>query len=90
MGVATGKFIDGRIYHCMKVVEKPTREIAEKQLLTEGLPDGRYLAHCGIYIFDSIIFDFLKEEASQVEKSHKEVELFLVKVMKMSTISPLF
>jgi len=56
-------------------VEKPDQDTARRLLRTNGLPEGRYLAHCGIYLFDAEIFDCLEEEQFQVESSQKELEL---------------
>lgn len=72
MGVAAGTLIEERVYHCTEFVEKPDRETARRRLRTQGLPEGRYLAHCGIYIFDAEIFGCLQEEG---ENSNRELEL---------------
>ena len=80
MGVATGVLIEERVFRCTEFVEKPDKEIARRRLRTEGLPEGRYLAHCGIYIFDPEIFGCLQEEESQVEESGKELELAAAQV----------
>lgn len=80
MGVVTGSLVEERIYRCTDFVEKPDRETAQRRLRTEGLPEGRYLAHCGIYIFDPEIFGCLQEEESQVEESGKELELAAAQV----------
>ena len=75
MGVAAGIPVTERAYHCTEFVEKPDRETARQRLCTIGLPDGRYLAHCGIYLFDSKIFDYLQEEQLKMEESAGELEL---------------
>lgn len=75
MGVASGVLVEERVFRCTEFVEKPDQEVARRRLRTKGLPEGQYLAHCGIYIFDADIFICLEEERLQVEKSGKEVEL---------------
>jgi UTP-glucose-1-phosphate uridylyltransferase len=49
-------------------------------LRNEGLEDGRYLAHCGIYIFDAEIFDCLEREQSKVKTRGGELELAAAQV----------
>ena len=75
MGVATGSLVEERVFRCTEFVEKPDQDTARKWLRTKGLPEGQYLAHCGIYLFDAEIFDCLEEEQLQVENSEKELEL---------------
>ncbi|MHC4982430.1 MAG: sugar phosphate nucleotidyltransferase [Planctomycetota bacterium] len=82
VGVARGESIPscraetagGRVYLCADLVEKPDLETARRRLLTPGLPKGRFLAHCGIYIFARAIFDCL-EEISSGRGSRGEIEL---------------
>jgi UTP--glucose-1-phosphate uridylyltransferase len=75
MGVAAGTPVRERIYRCARFLEKPDRETARQQLCTKGLPEGRFLTHCGIYVFDAEIFDCLEQEKSQIGQSGKELEL---------------
>ena len=75
MGVAAGIPVGENVFRCTEFVEKPARHIAKKRLCTKGLPKGRYLAHCGIYIFDAEIFDCLEREQSKVKTGGGELEL---------------
>ena len=59
VGVCRGADLDGCVYRCMDLVEKPDAATAAERLKTPGLPDGRYLAHAGIYVFGPEIFDCL-------------------------------
>ena len=59
VGVCRGAEPDGCVYRCMDLVEKPDAATAAARLTTPGLPDGRYLAHAGIYVFAAEIFDCL-------------------------------
>jgi UTP--glucose-1-phosphate uridylyltransferase len=51
VGVARGEPVDGRLYRCTDFVEKPDEPTAGQRLITPGLAEGTYLAHCGIYAF---------------------------------------
>ena len=59
VGVCRGAEPAGCVYKCMDVVEKPDAATAAEKLTTPGLPDGKYLAHAGIYVFGPEIFDCL-------------------------------
>jgi UTP-glucose-1-phosphate uridylyltransferase len=56
VGVAAGRAIGGRTYLCTAFVEKPDAQTARRRLTVEGLPDGQYLAHAGLYAFTPEIF----------------------------------
>lgn len=75
MGVAAGSLVEERVFRCMEFVEKPNQEVARRRLRTKGLPEGQYLAHCGIYVFDAEIFSYLEVERLQVQAGGREVEL---------------
>ena len=60
VGVARGEPIAGGVYLCTDFAEKPDAAAARKRLVTPGLPEGRFLAHCGLYVFTAAIFDCLK------------------------------
>ena len=68
-GVPTGK----NVYRCTRFVEKPCLSAARDCLVTEGLPAETFLAHCGIYVFSSEIFECLRHVKSQ--QSGQEIEL---------------
>jgi len=59
VGVPAGEPVGDRLYRCTRFVEKPDPAAAARRLVTPGLPAGQFLAHCGIYIFTSEIFDCL-------------------------------
>ena len=50
-------------------------EAARARLVTPGLAAGRYLAHCGIYLFRRAIFDCLKELERSLAGTGGEVAL---------------
>lgn len=58
VGVCRGEPVADRLYRCTAVAEKPDAAAA-KELVSPGLPEGQYLAHAGIYVFTSEIFDCL-------------------------------
>lgn len=75
VGVATGTRIRQDTYRCTYFVEKPDPATAREQLVTEGLPEDSFLAHCGIYVFSPEIFDCLSQVKRTAQKAGKEVEL---------------
>jgi len=60
VGVAAGEPIRGGVYRCRDFVEKPDPATARRRLATAGLGEGSFLAHCGLYVFGSQIFDCLE------------------------------
>lgn len=48
------------LYKAQLIIEKPAIEVARRELVTAGLPAGKYLSHFGIHIFSSRIFDSLE------------------------------
>ena len=61
VGVARGEPVDERLYRCTDFVEKPDEPTARQRLVTPGLEEGTYLAHCGIYAFGPEILACLAE-----------------------------
>lgn len=59
VGVSAGEPIAPAVYRATAIVEKPGLATARARLRTPGLPEGRYLAHAGIYAFGHEIFDCL-------------------------------
>ena len=49
----------GQVYDIVTLKEKPTIEEARANLTTPGLPDGCYLGHFGLHLFQPTIFDCL-------------------------------
>ncbi|MFA6132699.1 MAG: sugar phosphate nucleotidyltransferase [Phycisphaerae bacterium] len=67
VGVAGGEPLGEDTYLCRHFVEKPDLATARSRLASPHLPQGQYLAHCGIYIFAPEILDCLRTlEAAQV------------------------
>jgi len=75
MGVARGKPAGNGVYLCTDFVEKPDPATARRRLRTEDLPEDRFLAHCGIYIFTTDILDCLAELAAPGRPAEAELEL---------------
>ncbi len=75
VGVAGGVEIDKNIYRCSDFIEKPDPATAQKRLITQGLPSGTFLAHCGIYVFTPEIFTCLHQLSRMTEVPDKELEL---------------
>lgn len=71
-GLAAGQ--DG-IYICTDFIEKPTLQQARDRLKTEGLSEGSFLAHCGIYAFTGDIFRCLEDVNNIISGTGTELEL---------------
>ena len=52
-GVIRGQPVDAArgIFKAELIVEKPSIDLARRELATAGLPAGNYLAHFGIHVF---------------------------------------
>lgn len=74
VGVATGVQIQQDIYCCTYFVEKPDLATARQILVTEGLTEDTFLAHCGIYVFSPEIFDCISQVSTTARKAGKEVK----------------
>ncbi len=74
-GVGRGEPVDDGLYRCVDFVEKPTVAQARDRLVTPGLPEGKYLAHAGVYALSAEIFDCLDEVSAEAADTSKEVEL---------------
>jgi len=46
VGVTSGTKIKGDVYLCTNFAEKPDLQTARQSLITNGLPEGAFLAHC--------------------------------------------
>ena len=74
VGVARGEPIRGNVFRCTHFVEKPDLAVARKLLRSPGLPEDQFLAHCGIYLFTSEIFQCLADLAAKLPEG-KELQL---------------
>ena len=74
VGVATGRAKGKRVLLCTDFVEKPDLATARSRLAAPGLPDDRFLGHCGIYAFAPIVLELLSELAAG-KAAAGEVEL---------------
>ena len=61
-GVIRGEPIEPAkgIFKADLIIEKPTVDVARERLQTPGIAAGNYLAHFGIHVFSSAIFDSLE------------------------------
>ena len=75
VGVATGSEINKGIYRCYDFIEKPDPVTAQQRLITQGLSECSFLAHCGIYIFTPEIFACLQQLGNMIKTPDKEIEL---------------
>jgi len=75
VGVARGEMLGENLYRCTRLMEKPDPRTARQHLVTEGLPAGRVLAHCGVYVFTQEIFSCLQCLLQNAVSAKGEVEL---------------
>jgi len=80
-GVARGEPLDGNLFRCTALIEKPDLETARRELVTPGLPQDRFLAHAGIYAFAPELFDCLDELAAADRADGEEVQLTDAQIM---------
>jgi len=82
VGVVRGTHIQENIYRCTDIVEKPDQKTADERLVTDGLPKGLFLAHCGIYVLTPEIFAYLlhMQEDLQGELELTVAQAILLKV----------
>jgi len=73
VGAAGGQRLDGRVYRCTDFIEKPDASAARSRLRTQDLPEGRYLAHAGLFVVGGEIFDCLRATARRAAAG-REVE----------------
>jgi UTP--glucose-1-phosphate uridylyltransferase len=87
VGVVGGTRIEENIYLCSSFVEKPSLKTARQRLVTNGLPEGNFLAHCGIYLFKPEIFDCLRQVDKEAKRSRREVELAQAQALLLNKYS---
>lgn len=63
------------IYKAKAIIEKPSIEVAREKLVTPGLPAGNYLAHFGMHVFGSGIFDSLEYLIKNNLRQKGEIQL---------------
>ena len=76
-GVCKGTPVDASkgIYKADLIYEKPSNDFARENLVTAGLPAGNYLAHFGIHVFGSGIFDSLEYLIKNNIREKGEIQL---------------
>lgn len=75
VGAARGEPLDETVYLCRDLIEKPDLATARQRLVSPGLPRDRYLAHGGVYLFTSEIFDCIRELSTAYRRPGEELEL---------------
>ena len=77
LGVIHGIPFDNNrgIYRAQRIVEKPSIDQARRELATDGLPMGNYLAHFGMHIFTPAIFNALEFMIKRDIRSNGEIQL---------------
>ncbi|MCL2640230.1 MAG: sugar phosphate nucleotidyltransferase [Phycisphaerales bacterium] len=62
-------------YKALRIIEKPSAELARRELITPGLPAGNYLAHFGMWIFNPGIFDSIEYLIKNNLREKGEIQL---------------
>lgn len=75
VGVVGGELLGQRVYRCTDFIEKPSHETAARRLVTPGVERGKFLAHCGIYVFAPEIFEGISRLSRRDRPPEKELEL---------------
>jgi UTP--glucose-1-phosphate uridylyltransferase len=81
VGVAGGEPIADRVYRCKDFVEKPDLATARRRLVSPDIPDGQFLAHCGIYVFGRQIFECLSAVSRANQTAGSEAQLASAQAM---------
>ena len=76
-GVIKGRPIDvdRGTYQCERIVEKPSIDLARRELATPGVPAGNYLTHFGMHVFSPRIFDCLEQLIAGGLREKGEIQL---------------
>ncbi len=75
VGAVAGEPVGEDTYLARDFIEKPTPAQARARLRTPDLPEGMFLAHCGLYAFSPAIFDCLEDTAQRAADDACELEL---------------
>lgn len=74
-GTARGKPLGPRLYQVELLVEKPSPEVTERELMTPGLPTGHYLCFFGMHVFTPEIFEALGYLLREDLRERGEIQL---------------
>lgn len=67
--------VDRGLYRALRIVEKPSIQLARQQLMTPGMPVGTYLSHFGMHVFSPAIFDALAYLIDHDLRQNGEIQL---------------
>jgi len=74
VGTARGEPIGEGVYRCTDFVEKPDPATAARRLVTPDLPEGRYLAHAGIFVVAEEVFEHLATLSARLAGTGREIQ----------------
>lgn len=63
------------VYRALRIVEKPSVEVARQYLLTPGLPPQNYLSHFGMHVFSPKVFESLEWLIGNDLRENGEIQL---------------
>ena len=64
-----------RMYRVREIIEKPDKETARKQLVTPGLPEGRFFTFFGMYALSASVMQILDTHIQKNVRSGGEIQL---------------
>ena len=90
VGVMRGRPLKDQpgLYVSELIVEKPSLERAQQDLVTPGLPAGRWLAHFGNYVFAPAIMDVLDTMVRQDDRVGGEIQMAAAQERLRATGAP--
>jgi UTP--glucose-1-phosphate uridylyltransferase len=74
-GTVRGEEISPGVYKIVRMIEKPSVDVARAELRTPGVADGEYLCFFGIHAFPSDIFDKLAHLIDKDIRQKGEIQL---------------
>jgi UTP--glucose-1-phosphate uridylyltransferase len=92
VGVMHGSPVEGEVglYRAQRIVEKPSLDLARRELTTPGLPPGCWLAHFGTYVFSRAIFDVLDDFVQNNIRQQGEIQMTDAQERLRSTGAPYY
>jgi UTP--glucose-1-phosphate uridylyltransferase len=77
VGIIRGRAMEQnpRCYEALKIIEKPSVDLARAELQTPGLPEGTWLGHFGMHVFSPAIFEVLERNIRENVRERGEIQL---------------
>jgi len=75
LGIIQGRSLGEERYEVLRIVEKPSAELARSSLRTPGLGEDRWLGHFGMHVFSPEIFEVLDRNIAEDVRERGEIQL---------------